>query len=177
MRESVRPTSAMVPGVEDNADACEGAEISDEILDSWMKDGDRPFLCAALIKRMQLAANHALTTKEDKIIMPTAILDLYEISVGRFEHTLEQFQDFCAKYFIDPAKYLEFNHKLAKGKPVEFDRMRTLMHITLLLLCEKLNIDKNIFQNDRNGSLFVVGGALYTQAQSLADSLHQKIGY
>ncbi|MCC7197349.1 hypothetical protein IT413_04115 [Candidatus Peregrinibacteria bacterium] len=162
MGESVRPTR-----LDDG--------ITDAMIDRWEANGDKPVLCAALIQRMQAATNEVIDRKEDKIFVPKVLLDLYEISASRHENTIDQFQEFCAKYNVDPTKYLEFNQKLAKGKPVEFERMRTLMHIVLIILCEKLKIDKKIFPSEGTGGLFVVGGLMYAEAEKLAKVLYAKV--
>jgi hypothetical protein len=169
MGESFRPARIIEPrDIEDDG-------VSDAMLDRWEANGDKPILCAALISRMQTATNEILDTKEEKTIIPTTLLELYEISAGRFDNPVDQFQQFCTKYRIDPAKYLEFNQRIIKGKPVEFERMRTLMHITLLVLCKKLKIDPKIFQSEGTGGLFVVGGAMYTEAENLANALYSQI--
>lgn len=171
MGESIRPAA-------DNVEPLASSnEITDEVLDDWIANGDNPVLCAALLRRMQADLNAALGNRVDKIHIPPALLDLYEISTGRFEDPIVQFQTLCTKYLIDSSGYIEFNKKLAKGKPVEFDRMRAFVHIALLILCDKLGIDKAIFQADQGAGLFVVGGARYAQAEKLALELHQKIGY
>lgn len=171
MGESFRP--ARIIESKDIAD--DG--VTEEMLDRWEANGDKPLLCAALISRMQAATNEILKTKEEKTVIPKTLLELYEISAGRFENPIDQFQQFCLKYCIDSAKYLDFNQRIIKGKPVEFERMRTLMHITLLILCEKLKIDKKIFQSEGIGGLFIVGGAMQAEAENLAKSLYSKIVY
>lgn len=161
MGESVRPTRS--------------DDITDAMIDRWEKNGDKPVLCAALIQRMRAETSEVIDRKEDKIFVPKVLLDLYEISASRHENTLDLFQEICAKHGIDPTKYLEFNQKLAKGKPVEFERMRTFIHIVLLILCEKLKIDKKVFQSEGTGGLFVVGGVMYAEAEKLAKVLYSKV--
>lgn len=171
MGESIRPAT------DSGEKFASSNEITDDVLDRWIANGDNPVLCTALLRRMQADLNAALGDRVDKIHMPPALLDLYEISTGRFEDPVVQFQAFCAKYLIDATGYIEFNKKLAKGKPIEFNRMRTFAHMALLILCDKLGVDKTIFQADQGAGLFVVGGARYAQAEKLALELHKKIGY
>jgi len=145
------------------------------MVDKWLKNGDSPLFCYALIERIQAAA-HQVYERAETVLIPPVLLDIYELSVCQFEPTAEQFELFCSKYGIDAKPYLHFNKEGKSGeKPAALDPMRNFLHVCLLMLAKKLNVDSSNFKKSPGTGLYMVGGAVYNKAEDLAKAIYEKI--